>query len=230
MPIRQLIFDLDETLYPRGTGIMPAISVRIRRYITEVYGLSPAEADALALHYFHEYGTSMRGLYLNYQLDTERFLRYVHDFPLDTLLDANPALDALLSAIPLPKAIFTNASQMHAVRILDRLGVREHFSQIVDVKAVGFVSKPDLRAYRACVQLLGVSPDTCVLIEDTGRNLPPAAALGMTTVLVDGDPAAPADYRIANILQFPLVLTEICRQRGCASPQAASAWLPQVEV
>lgn len=221
MPIRQLIFDLDETLYPRGTGIMPAIGTRIRRYIADVYHLTPAEADALALRYFREYGTSMRGLYLHHDLDTERFLRYVHDFPLDNLLDANPALDAMLGAIPLPKAIFTNASQMHAVRILDRLGICEHFSQIVDVKAVGFISKPDLRAYTACAQLLGVQPDTCVLIEDTGRNLPPAAALGMVTVLVDGDPAVPADYRIATILDLPAVLAQICEQRGCAVPEQA---------
>lgn len=212
MGIRFLLFDLDETLYPREAGVMQEIGRLIRRYIVQEYGVTWEEADRMARRYHQEYGTSMRGLLLNNGLDVPRFLAYVHDLPPD-LLQPNQALDALLASLPGEKVIFTNADQAHAERVLMQLGIRRHFSRIVDVVAVGYVPKPNLEAYTACLRLLGASPHECVLIEDTGRNLAPAKQLGMTTVLVDGDPNDPADYRIPTILDLGPVVDAILRTR-----------------
>jgi putative hydrolase of the HAD superfamily len=208
MPIRYLLFDLDETLYPRDAGVMQAIGRLIRQYISEEYETTLDEADAMARRYHQEYGTSMRGLLLNNNLDTERFLAYVHNFPLD-VLQPNPELEALLATLPGEKVIFTNADRAHAERVLARLGVRQHFSRIVDVVAVGYISKPNPEAYINCLRLLDAHPAECVLIEDTGRNLAPAAALGMTTVLVDGNLNDPADYKIPTILELGPVVEAI---------------------
>lgn len=213
MPIRYLLFDLDETLYPRTAGVMQAIGQLIRRYIVEEYGLTLEEADALARRYHRDYGTSMRGLLLHHNLDADRFLAYVHDFPLDDL-GPNPQLDALLASLPGEKVIFTNADQAHAERVLARLGVRQRFSRIVDVVAVGYISKPNPEAYTACLRLLGARPEECIMIEDSGRNLTPASRLGMVTVLVDGIPGDTADYVIADILDLGPVVDAICRGRA----------------
>ena len=213
MAIRFLLFDLDETLYPRDAGVMQEIGRLIRRYIVQEYGVTPEEADALARRYHQEYGTSMRGLLLNNNLDVDRFLAYVHDFPLD-LLQPNHELDALLARLPGEKVIFTNADQPHADRVLQRLDIRRHFSRIVDVIASGYIPKPHLAAYTNCLRLLDAYPAECVLIEDTGRNLAPAKQLGMTTVLVDGDPNDPADYKIPTILELGPVVEAIFRRQG----------------
>jgi putative hydrolase of the HAD superfamily len=213
MPIRFLLFDLDETLYPRDAGVMQEIGRLIRRYIVQEYGATPEEADALARRYHQEYGTSMRGLLLNNNLDVDRFLAYVHDFPLD-LLQPNRELDALLTRLPGEKVIFTNADQPHAERVLGQLGIRQHFSRIVDVVANGYVPKPNLSAYTNCLRLLDARPEECVLIEDTGRNLAPAKQLGMTTILVDGDPNDPADYKIPTILDLEPVVMAIFDTRS----------------
>lgn len=212
MSIRFLLFDLDETLYPRDAGVMQEIGRLIRRYIVQEYGVTAEEADALARRYHQEYGTSMRGLLLNNKLDVERFLAYVHDLPPD-LLQPNPKLDALLASLPGDKVIFTNADQNHAERVLTQLGIRRHFSRIVDVVEVGYIPKPNLAAYTNCLRLLDARPEECVLIEDTGRNLVPAKQLGMTTVLVDGDPNDPADYKIPTILELGPVVEAIFRTR-----------------
>ncbi len=143
MAIRYLLFDLDETLYPRDAGVMQAIGRLIRQYIVQEYGMTPDEADALARRYHQEYGTSMRGLLLNNNLDVDRFLAYVHDFPLD-LLQPNRELDALLASLPGEKVIFTNADRPHAERVLAQLGIRRHFSRIVDVVANGYIPKPSI--------------------------------------------------------------------------------------
>lgn len=216
MTIRYLIFDLDETLYRRDAGVMQTISRLIRQYIVERYGLTYEEADALARRYHAQYGTSMRGLLLHNNLDPDDFLAYVHNFPLEDKLSPDPALDAMLASLPGTKVIFTNADRRHAERVLERLGVRHHFSQIVDVTAVNYISKPNPQAYQLCLQRLGARPEECVMIEDSGRNLAPAAALGITTVLVDGAPEETADYRIDDILALPAVIETICRQRSCA--------------
>lgn len=208
MAIRFLLFDLDETLYPRDAGVMPAIGRLIRQYIVEEYGTTPQEADALARRYHQEYGTSMRGLLLHNNLDAGRFLAFVHDFPLDDL-QPNPQLDALLAGLPGEKVIFTNADQAHAERVLARLGIRRHFSRVIDIVAMAYISKPNLAAYTGCLHLLDARPNECVLIEDTGRNLTPAKQLGMVTVLVDGNPEDSADYKIASILELAPVIEAI---------------------
>jgi putative hydrolase of the HAD superfamily len=213
MPIRFLLFDLDETLYPRDAGVMQQIGRQIRQYIVREYGTTWDEADALARRYHNEYGTSMRGLLVNQGLDVERYLAYVHDFPLDGL-QPNHQLDALLAGLPAVKVIFTNADRPHAERVLAQLGIRRHFSRIIDVVAVGYIPKPHLEAYTNCLRLLDAHPAECVLIEDTGRNLAPAKQLGMTTVLVDGNPNDPADYKIPTILELGPVVEAIFGRQG----------------
>jgi putative hydrolase of the HAD superfamily len=46
------------------------------------------------------------------------------------------------------------------------------------------VRKPEPRFYEIACELLGVTPDTCVFLDDLGINLKPAAAMGMTTIKV----------------------------------------------
>lgn len=214
MSIRYLLFDLDETLYPRSAGVMAQIGIQIRGYIVETLGLSVEDADALARRYHREYGTSLQGLLANHQIDPNKYLDYVHNLSLDALVP-DPALDSLLAGLPAEKVIFTNADSAHAERVLQRLGIRRHFSRIVDVVAVGYVSKPNLPAYTGCLRLLDARPSECVMIEDSGRNLQPAAALGMVTVLVDGDPDDRADYRIDTILELRPVVDSICADHDC---------------
>lgn len=214
MPPRYLLFDLDETLYPRDAGVMQGIRLQIRRYIVEVLGYTAEEADALARRYHQEYGTSMRGLLLNHGIDANHFLGYVHDFPLDGLVP-NPPLDEMLGRLPGNKVIFTNADRAHTERVLAQLGIRRHFGQIVDVVAVDYMSKPNPEAYTRCLSLLQARPEECVLIEDTGRNLAPAKQLGMITVLVDGAPDESADYKIDTILELEAVVDAICLRMEC---------------
>ena len=57
-----ILFDLDETLYPRNAGLMQEIGVRIMRYMVERMGFSPEEAEIKKLRYYQKYGTSLRGL------------------------------------------------------------------------------------------------------------------------------------------------------------------------
>jgi len=210
--IRTILFDLDETLYPPRAGIMGQIRDQILEYICTQLRLPAEEADALRRDYLHTYGTTMRGLQINHQIDPDEYLRYVHDIALQEYLQANRELDAVLAALPQQKVVFTNASREHAERVLGLLGVRRHFARIVDVRDMEYESKPQPAAYQRICDLLGVRPEECLIVEDNVRNLQPAKALGMTTVLVrDGHlgPGDGVDFAINRIEEIGSVLEQI---------------------
>lgn len=199
--ITTLIFDLDETLYPRHAGLMQDIGRRILRYLIERLGLSEEQARFQKQDYFQRYGTTLRGFVLERpDVDPEDYLHFVHDIDLTQYIGPNPALSDMLRSLPQRKVIFTNANLEHAQNVLNILGCADQFERIIDVRAVNFVSKPDPRAYERILDLIGARGDECALIEDNARNLSPAKALGMTTILVDNSDCADVDYCVRNIL------------------------------
>ncbi len=67
------------------------------------------EIPAIRRHYFETYGTTLRGLQKHHQVDTDDYLAYVHDLPLEQYIQPNPALHDLLVSLPQRRFIFTNA-------------------------------------------------------------------------------------------------------------------------
>jgi putative hydrolase of the HAD superfamily len=59
-----------------------------------------------------------------------------------------------------------------------------HFDVFVESATVG-LRKPDPRIYALVCERLGVSPPRVAFLDDIGRNLKPARALGMATIKVD---------------------------------------------
>jgi putative hydrolase of the HAD superfamily len=215
--IRTILFDLDDTIYPRSAGIMGEIRRLILDFIQTRLELPAEEADALRARYLKDYGTTMRGLQVNHQIDPGEYLLHVHEIPLSKYLEPNPELDAVLAAIAQEMVIFTNASREHAERVLEVLGIRQHFSRIVDVRDMAYESKPQPSAYIRICKLLSAKPEECLLVEDNVRNLCPAKDLGMSTVLVgdgsrSGNPCV--DYAIDRVELIGGVLDEIESQRS----------------
>ena len=210
--IHTILFDLDDTLYPRSAGIMGEIRRLILDFVQTRLDLPAEEADALRERYLQTYGTSMRGLQVNHQIDPDEYLLHVHDIRLHEYLRPNTELDAVLDAVPQDMIIFTNASREHAERVLDVLGIRRHFSRIVDIREMEYESKPQPSAYTRICAMLRVEPETCMLVEDNVRNLRPAKEIGMSTVLVgDGSQSQSrcVDYAIERVELIGNVLVEM---------------------
>jgi putative hydrolase of the HAD superfamily len=203
MTIRAVLFDLDNTLYPVSNGLMQSIDRRIGEYVQHTLGLEEEEALRLRRQYYSEYGTTLRGLrHNNHDVETESYLQYVHDVALEAFLQSDQRLDALLGQLQARKIIFTNSPLEYAERVLATLGIAHHFERIFDVRYFDFVGKPDPACYKQVLKDLGIAGSEAMFIEDTARNLPPAAALGMTTVLV-ADPPEPtplADYVVSDVV------------------------------
>jgi putative hydrolase of the HAD superfamily len=187
MALDVILFDLDDTLYPRERGLMQEIGRRIQVWLREHMGLSWEEAIALRRDYSRRYGTTMAGLIAEHDVDIHDYLIFVHDIPVGEYLDARPALGAMLDAIPLRKVIYTNGTAEHGWRVLRALEVAERFEQVIGIEEVGLRNKVHREAYEQALALLGVEGRSCIMVDDTVHNLRPAKALGLTTVLVDAD-------------------------------------------
>lgn len=188
--LKYILFDLDETLYPSRSGLMAEIGRLMSRYMEERLGMSPTEVPTLREHYYRMYGTTMGGLQIHHGIDPEDYLAYVHDIPLEDYIGPNDKLDRVLAEIEAEKVVFTNASKEHARRVLKTLGIERHFSHIIDVRALGCISKPDPEAFRRALEILGVKGDECLIVDDRVLNLAPAKELGMITVLVGSEKTA----------------------------------------
>ena len=181
--VRSWIFDLDNTLYPPESQFMKLVEKRINQYVVRTSGMAADAAMVVQKGYLRDYGTSLAGLMANYRVDPHDFLAEVHDVPLDAL-SPDPGLRAGLERLDGPRLIFTNGSLAHAERVLERLALTDLFDGLFALEDADLIPKPDPRTFARMTERFGVDPTGAAFFEDTVRNLAPAKAVGMTTVLV----------------------------------------------
>lgn len=195
MSITTLFFDLDNTLYPPDNGIWTSIGMRMNMFIGEYLNLQSDEVPSLRREYFEKYGTTLRGLQINHGIDPETFLKFVHDLPIEDMIQPDPVLRAMLINLPLQKLIFTNSNIEHADRVLNSLHLADCFDKIIDIRSLNFHCKPDPAAYQLALELASESdPNNCIFLDDSPRYLKPAFDLGFYTILVGTTEPNPVAY------------------------------------
>ncbi|WP_033070588.1 pyrimidine 5'-nucleotidase [Thalassospira australica] len=181
-----LIFDLDNTLYPAACNLFSQVSDLIGKYVRDALSLEADEAYRVQKDYFHRYGTTLRGLMTEHEVDPADYLAKVHDIDVSVVSPA-PDLATALDDLPGRKLIFTNASRGHAERVMDRLGIADRFETIFDIVDANYIPKPEQEPYDLLLARDGIDPARAVYFEDMAKNLLPAKEMGMTTVWVDTD-------------------------------------------
>ena len=116
--------------------------------------------------------------------------------------DVRPRMVALLDRVKaagFQVACLTNniggdsPDDARSIQIAD---IMARFDVIVESSKIG-VRKPEPRFYEIACELLGVTPNECVFLDDLGINLKPAAAMGMATIKVSSEDQAIADLSAA---------------------------------
>jgi putative hydrolase of the HAD superfamily len=177
------VFDLDNTLYPPDSALWPQIDERITAYIMELYGLDGISARALQKHFYHRHGTTLRALLDQGHADPDHFMDFVHDIDRSSLI-IDHSLSAALDRLPGRKLILTNGSEKHAAETARALGILDHFEGIFDIKAAGYIPKPEPVAYEAFFTRHNVEPSRAAMFEDLVKNLKAPHEVGMKTVLI----------------------------------------------
>jgi putative hydrolase of the HAD superfamily len=167
------VFDLDNTLYPPDSALWPQIDERITAYLMELYGLDGLASRALQKHFYHKHGTTLRALIDHGDADPEHFMDFVHDIDRSSIVHA-AELSAALGLLPGRKLILTASA----------LGILQHFEGIFDIKAAGYIPKPEVRAYQMFFDKHGVDPRRAAMFEDLVKNLKAPHEAGMKTILI----------------------------------------------
>jgi putative hydrolase of the HAD superfamily len=211
--VHHALFDLDDTLYPKSAGVMTEVSRRIDQYMATRLRMDETTIRALRARYWQQYGTTMRGLLLEYGIDADDYLSYVHDFSVAERLTPNPKLGETLAGLSWYRVIFTNSPRKHAQNVLHALGLSQYFERIFDIQTTGYVGKPDPLAYQFVLDAVGAKAQECIALDDGLPNLRTAAEMGMVTVLVGSEqPVDGVDFSIAAIEDVSEVAQKITNQ------------------
>jgi putative hydrolase of the HAD superfamily len=199
------LFDLDDTLYPAESGLMAEIERRMTDFVMRVVGLPRDEAFRLQKDYLVRHGVTLLGLMQDHGVDPTEFADAYVDISLDALAH-DPELVAAIAGLPGRRLVFTNADQRHAERVLERLGLTPLFDDVFHIGSFGYLPKPEPEAFRRMFTEHAVAPAETAFFEDSERNLAPAAAMGVTTVLVGPQAAASTapfvHYRTERLTPF----------------------------
>lgn len=159
-----VFFDLDDTLYPKSSGIQKIVADRIAKYMSEELGFENAETKSYELYY--QYGTTLNGLvHLGYQIEPlVSFYHYVHDFDLQTttVIEDDRDLQLLLSKLRskfqtsnqiLKIILFTNSDYRHAKRLLKYLNIESYFDDLIYFELNHEHPKPKMESYEQALQI-----------------------------------------------------------------------------
>jgi len=202
------IFDLDDTLYPHEENIFVQVKQKITEFISKDLNLNLRDADIERKRLYSSYGTSLRGLMTERNVNPKHFLEFVHDIDL-TVVKENPELNQALKNIRGHKIIFTNGSFKHAEKVLERLGIKGNFSNIHSIETSNYIPKPSVEAYYNLIRKENIISKKSIMFEDTAWNLKTAKDLGMTTVLIspknhllENNKSDYIDYNITDLVKF----------------------------
>lgn len=201
-----IVIDLDNTLYAADSGVFARMDERMTAFVLRELGVDEKQANELRLAYWRRYGTTLRGLILHHDVEPEGFLHEVHDIDVQGMLQPDSELDTALAELPGRKVIHTNGTREHAGRVLQALGIEQHFSAIYDIRFNAYKPKPCATTLGFLLDAEGADPDRTLVIDDMEDNLDAARAIGAKTALVSAE--APRESWDFHAASFP----ELCRR------------------
>ncbi|HWR69009.1 MAG TPA: pyrimidine 5'-nucleotidase [Desulfomonilia bacterium] len=209
MPPRELkmiLLDVDDTLYPKGTGPFAHVNRRIDRYVMSTCGIDRQQAGELRKTYIREYGSTLQGLMRHYGIDPAHYLEDVHDVPVEDMLSRDERLRSALGLLDRDLVAFTNGSLDYACRILKALGIDEMITDLFTIEYMDFVPKPLPWAYRKFMQQYEKRPGEYLVVDDSIANVRTAKELGMAAVIVGPEDPGGFVLSIPTIYDIPRVV------------------------
>ena len=184
--IKIILFDVDNTLYPKTSNLFNEVDKRINEYLEKFLKIPRPVQNLIRKNYFNKYGTTLNGLMLHYNVDPIEYLEYVHNIPVENFIKPNPELKTYLQNYNnIKKIIFSNAYNPYIFKILNCLSIENCFEEFYDIVKFNFVPKPLKEPYINILNKFNVKPEEVLMVDDSEKNLETAAMLGMNTVLLN---------------------------------------------
>ncbi|MGY9017116.1 MAG: pyrimidine 5'-nucleotidase [Alphaproteobacteria bacterium] len=181
--IKNWVFDLDNTLYKAECGLFDKVHILMGKFIEEKLGIDSGSAQTLRTKYYHKYGTTLRGLMSEHQIDPNEYLDYVHQINYE-VVSPNEGLAKTIKNLKGKKYIFTNANYGHAEKVLDKLKMNDVFDGCFDISESDYQPKPHKPIYDAFQKKFNLPNNETAMFEDLHINLKCPHELGWTTVWI----------------------------------------------
>ena len=178
---KNLLLDLDGTVYRDLNSVFGQVSRLMTKYISEKLNLDLKKAKELQTNYFYNYNTSLNGLMIHHDIPPKEFLKYVHDIDL-SFMKKDEVLRMELENLKMRKLIFTNGSVDHAKNVLSHLGIYDLFEDIFDITDAQYHPKPEPKAFDMMTKKFDINPNETIYVEDIAKNLSIGKERGCTTV------------------------------------------------
>lgn len=205
--VHTFFIDLDNTIYPKSSGLMDAIRDRIICYMQEMLGLGEAEILAIRQYSLQKYGTTLLGLKERFAIDEYEYLDYVHNVNLNDYLRRDPNLQRLLESYSQRKIIFTNSDKNHVDKILKFLEISHLFDTIIDIHALMPHLKPNKEAFDKALDIAQLSSwDGCAFLDDHTANIEQARKLGIYSILIDERSQYQDSLKLSSICDLPTLI------------------------
>lgn len=215
---RVLFLDLDNTLYPKSTGLADQFQAAVTKYIAE--HLPQEEVSMLPKDFYKGTGLAIRGIKKHFpEADTGHFNEFIESqYVLDEVVTpVEPSVVSMLESIKDTHCwIFTNAGINYALKVLSLLAILHLFEGIVycDYDAPTLIAKPDPLAFHSARELVGIGEGSaCLFVDDSPINIHGAVEVGWEAVhfdeeaeeeRVEGRPKV-----IRSLLSLPAIAPEL---------------------
>ena len=184
MTVKNIIFDLDNTLYSPTSAMDAGISRRMMDAVADFLGMDLDAASELRHKNVPYYSTTLEWLRSRGLTDVEGYFAKVHPDNEADELAYDKDLRSFLQSIEQKKIVLTNAPREHADRVLEKLKIVDLFCAVVDIRACGLLGKPYANSYKIALQKCDGTIDDTIFLDDQYKYTDGFEALGGTALLV----------------------------------------------
>jgi len=185
--IKTLVFDVDDTLYPKSLGLHNSGWERLLSIFNtnkkEEFGIGHLSADDYKTH-----GDDLLRKQNNFNWDG--FMGYICDQDISSI-EFNHNLKESLKKLPHKKIIYTDADYRHMHRVLEKLSISDLFTHKFSCADGNYHFKPYPESFNAFFQKTKINPHESAFFEDTKKNLKAAKTYGMMTILISEETEKP---------------------------------------
>lgn len=186
-----ILFDMDGVLVDSLDSWWKALNDALKAYKHE-----EITRDEFKKYYWgHDLRSNLEKMGLNPEVVS--FCNNVYGDHIDSVKIYPGTKKTLESLNGFKKAIITNTPSSCADQILEKIGLKKYFDGVVTSDMVS-IGKPNPEiVFKAC-SLLGVKPDSCILVGDTKSDVEAGRKAGCTVIGIKTD----GDYRVDNIFEI----------------------------
>ena len=182
------VFDNDGTLYDNPMELEVAVGERMNEYIASHYHISKKDAKEKRRELLKKHNTKYTLIAVRQEgISEDDFIQktYLSINPVDFGIMPSTELRDLIGSLAGEKVVLTNNPSEFAGLILEALGIKYLFSQIIGMRERDYVQKPEIDAFKFLSCWLK-NAKVVVVIDDCLDNIKCAESLGCATLLAKG--------------------------------------------